>query len=155
MKHAAKNSAHEQPNPNAFSIPVRIYYEDTDAGGVVYYSNYLKFLERCRTEWLRAIGHEQAELMRDPGIAFVVRTVSLEYLKPARLDELLSVTLEVEKITKSQIFFRQHIRRASPETASGWDELINAKIQIVCVNAALMKITSIPTLLRTQLEALQ
>jgi len=145
---------HEQ-NPNAFTIPVRIYYEDTDAGGVVYYSNYLKFLERCRTEWLREIGHEQADLMRDPGIAFVVRSVSLEYLKPARLDEMLSVSLEVEKITKSQIFFRQHIRRANPEAANGSDELINGKIQIVCVNAALMKITSIPSLLRTQLEALQ
>jgi acyl-CoA thioester hydrolase len=77
---------HEQ-KPNAFTIPVRIYYEDTDAGGVVYYANYLKFLERCRTEWLRAIGHDQADLLRDPGIAFVVRSVSLEYLKPARLDD--------------------------------------------------------------------
>ncbi len=155
MKHAAKHSHSDQQKPNAFTFPVRIYYEDTDVGGVVYYSNYLKFLERCRTEWLRSIGHEQATLMLDPGIAFVVRTVSLEYLKPARLDEMLSISLEVEKITKSQLFFRQHIRRANADTASGWDELINAKIQIVCVNAALMKITSIPPLLRTQLEALQ
>jgi acyl-CoA thioester hydrolase len=145
---------HEQ-EPDAFTIPVRIYYEDTDAGGVVYYSNYLKFLERCRTEWLRAMGHEQAELMRDPGIAFVVRSVNLEYLKPARLDELLTVSLVLEKITKSQIFFRQHIRRANPEAKDGWDILINGQIQLVCVNAALMKITSIPPLLRTQLEALQ
>ena len=143
---------HEQ-KPNAFTIPVRIYYEDTDAGGVVYYANYLKFLERCRTEWLREIGHDQADLLRDPGIAFVVRSVSLEYLKPARLDELLSVSLEVEKITRSQIFFRQHIRRLNAE--DGWDELINGKIQIVCVNAAEMKITSIPNPLRTKLEALQ
>jgi acyl-CoA thioester hydrolase len=145
---------HEQKT-NAFTILVRIYYEDTDDAGVVYYSNYLKFLERCRTEWLRAMGHEQAELMRDPGIAFVVRSVSLEYLKPARLDEMLSVSLEVEKITKSQIFFRQHIRRANPDAKAGWDELINGKIQIVCVNAAQMKITSIPAPLRTKLEALQ
>ena len=145
---------HEQ-KPNAFTIPVRIYFEDTDAGGVVYYANYLKFFERCRTEWLREIGHDQADLLRDPGIAFVVRSVSLEYLKPARLDELVSVGLEVEKITKSQIFFRQHIRRANSDTANGWDELINGKVQIVCVNASQMKITSIPSLLRTQLEALQ
>src|ERR1035437_6761059 len=134
---------HEQ-NPNAFTIPVRIYYEDTDAGGVVYYSNYLKFLERCRTEWLREIGHEQADLLRDPGIAFVVRSVNLEYLKPARLDDMLSVSLDVEKITKSQIFFRQHIRRINPEAKDGWDELVNGRIQVVCVNSALMKITSIP-----------
>lgn len=149
---------HEQ-KPNAFTIPVRIYYEDTDAGGVVYYANYLKFLERCRTEWLRAIGHDQADLLRDPGIAFVVRSVSLEYLKPARLDEQLTVSLEVEKITRSQIFFRQHIRRANPDANGGWDELINGKIQIVCVSvnssAAQMKITSIPNPLRTKLEALQ
>ena len=147
MKHA--------PKPNAFSIPVRIYYEDTDAGGVVYYANYLKFLERCRTEWLRVIGHEQADLLREPGIAFVVRSVALDYLKPARLDDLLTVSLEVERITKSQIFFGQHIRRANPKTVGGWDELVSARIQIVCVNAALMKITSIPAPLRAQLEALQ
>lgn len=145
---------HEQKS-NAFTIPVRIYYEDTDAGGVVYYANYLKFLERCRTEWLREIGHEQADLLRDPGIAFVVRSVNLEYLKPARLDELLSVSLEVERITKSQIFFRQHIRRANSDTKDGWDELLSGRIQIVCVNAALMKITSIPPQLRIKLEALQ
>ena len=144
-----------EQKPNAFTIPVRIYYEDTDAGGVVYYANYLKFLERCRTEWLRAIGHDQADLLRDPGIAFVVRSVNIEYLKPARLDEMLWVGLEVEKITKSQIFFRQHIRRANPDAVGGWDELLTGKIQIICVNAALMKITSIPSLLRTKLEAIQ
>ncbi len=144
MKHA--------PKPNAFNIPVRIYYEDTDAGGVVYYANYLKFLERCRTEWLRAIGHEQADLLRDPGIAFVVRSVALEYLKPARLDDLITISLEVERITKSQIFFGQHIRRATPD---GDEELLSGRVQIVCVNAAKMKITSIPVELRTQLEDLQ
>ena len=145
---------HEQ-KPNAFTIPVRIYYEDTDAGGVVYYANYLKFFERCRTEWLREIGHDQADLLRDPGIAFVVRTVSVEYLKPARLDDQLVVGLEVEKISRAQIFFRQHIRRANPGAANGWDELVSGTIQIVCVNSALMKTTSIPPLLRTRLEALQ
>ena len=144
-----------EQNPNAFTIPVRIYYEDTDSGGVVYYANYLKYFERCRTEWLREIGHDQADLLRDPGIAFVVRSVSLEYLKPARLDDLLSVGLEVEKITKSQIFFRQHVRRQNPTVDGGWDELLSGKVQIICVNASLMKITSIPALLRTKLEALQ
>ena len=153
-----RNDAREsdaQASQQPFTLPIRVYYEDTDAGGVVYYANYLKFLERCRTEWLREIGHDQADLLRDPGIAFVVRSVSLEYLKPARLDDLLSVGLEVEKITKSQIFFRQHIRRANPAADGGWDELLSGKIQIICVNATLMKITSIPALLRTKLEALQ
>jgi acyl-CoA thioester hydrolase len=145
---------HDQ-KPNAFTIPVRIYYEDTDAGGVVYYANYLKFFERCRTEWLRDIGHDQADLLRDPGIAFVVRSVNVEYLKPARLDDQLMIGLEVEKITRAQIFFRQHIQRANPAVAGGWDELVTGTIQIVCVNSALMKTTSIPPLLRTRLEALQ
>jgi len=149
---------HEQ-KPNAFTIPVRIYYEDTDAGGVVYYANYLKFLERCRTEWLRTMGHEQADLLRDPGIAFVVRSVNVEYLKPARLDDMLTVSLEVEKITRSQIFFRQHIRRANSEARDGWDELISGRIQIVCVSIspdeAQMKVTSIPASMRSQLEAIQ
>ena len=145
---------HDQ-KPNAFTIPVRIYYEDTDAGGVVYYANYLKFFERCRTEWLRNIGHDQADLLRDPGIAFVVRTVNVEYLKPARLDDQLMIGLEVEKITRAQIFFRQHIRRANPAIDGGWYELVTGTIQIVCVNSALMKTTSIPPLLRTKLEALQ
>ena len=149
MKHVQK--------ANAFTLPVRIYYEDTDAGGVVYYSNYLKFLERCRTEWLRAIGHEQGELLRDPGIAFVVRSVNIEYLKPARLDDLLTVSLEVERSTKSQIFFRQHIRRGNPAMPDGWEELISARVQVVCVslNAGQVKITTIPAALRTQLEAIQ
>lgn len=145
---------HEQ-KPNAFTLPIRIYFEDTDAGGVVYYANYLKYLERCRTEWLRTTGHDQGDLLRNPGIAFVVRSVNLEYLKPARLDDQLSVGLEVERITRSQIFFRQHIRRANPEAAAGWDELVTGKIQVVCVDAAKMKISSIPEPLRTKLEALQ
>ena len=141
--------------PSAFSIPVRIYYEDTDAGGVVYYANYLKFLERCRTEWLRAIGHQQADLLRDPGIAFVVRSVQADFLKPARLDEQLLVDLEVEKISRAQIFFHQSIRRADEKVSGGTVELLSAAVHLVCVNAARMKPTSIPAFLRSQLEALQ
>ena len=133
---------------HAFTIPVRVYYEDTDAGGIVYYANYLRFFERCRTEWLRSDGHQQGELLREASIAFVVRSISADYLKPARLDDLLSVSMEVTRITRAQIFFRQSIRR-------GDEELLTAQVQVVCVNPAQMKIVSIPTLLRTQLEAIQ
>ena len=140
---------HEQ-KPNAFTIPVRIYYEDTDAGGVVYYANYLKFLERCRTEWLRSVGHGQADLLRNTGIAFVVRNVSLEYLKPARLDDALSVDLALEKVTRSQIFFRQRICRANPQAGNGSDELLVGRIQVVCVDVEKMKIVSIPAPMRAQ-----
>ena len=137
----------------AFSISVRVYYEDTDAGGVVYYANYLKFLERCRTEWMRASGHDQSDLLRDPGIAFVVRSVNAEFLKPARLDDGLEVGLSVERIARSQIFFHQQIRRAAAD--GGSDVLIDARVQIVCVRADAMKPVSIPPALRHQLEALQ
>ena len=137
-----------EKKPNVFTLPVRVYFEDTDAGGVVYYANYLKYLERCRTEWLRSDGHQQGELLREASIAFVVRSISVDYLKPARLDDLLSVSMEVTRITRAQIFFRQSIRR-------GDEELLTAQVQVVCVNPAQMKIVSIPTLLRTQLEAIQ
>lgn len=145
----------QQQKASAFTIPVRIYYEDTDAGGVVYYANYLKYFERCRSEWLRAIGHHQADLLRDPGIAFVVRSASIEYLRPARLDDEVVVGLEVEKIGRAQIFFRQHVRRAGDGVEGGWQELVCAVIHIACVDSARMKATAIPAFLRTKLEALQ
>ncbi|MDR0576752.1 MAG: tol-pal system-associated acyl-CoA thioesterase [Candidatus Accumulibacter sp.] len=141
--------------PQVFTFPVRVYYEDTDAGGVVYYANYLKFLERCRSEWLRSTGFEQSDLLRDAGIAFVVRSVSLEYLKPARLDELLTVGLEVEKITRSQIFFRQRVWRGGDDG----ETLARGAVQVVCVkigaDAEPARIVSIPAAMRSQLEALQ
>ncbi|MDR2451509.1 MAG: tol-pal system-associated acyl-CoA thioesterase [Candidatus Accumulibacter sp.] len=145
MKHA--------PNSRAFAFPVRVYYEDTDAGGVVYYANYLKFLERCRSEWLRSIGCEQAGLLRESGIAFVVRSVSLDYLKPARLDDLLTVSLAVEKITRSQVFFRQHIRRDGEDG----ETLASGAIQVVCARLVPepIRIVSIPAAMRAQLEAIQ
>jgi acyl-CoA thioester hydrolase len=144
MKYAQKSSA--------FAFPVRVYYEDTDAGGVVYYANYLKFLERCRSEWLRSIGCEQAGLLREAGIAFVVRSVSLDYLKPARLDDLLTVSLAVEKIMRSQIFFRQHVRRGEDG-----ETLVSGAIRIVCVRLVPepIRIVPIPAAMRAQLEAIQ
>ncbi|QKS27991.1 MAG: Acyl-CoA thioesterase YbgC [Accumulibacter sp.] len=145
---------HEQ-KPTTFACRVRIYYEDTDAGGVVYYASYLKFLERCRTEWLRSIGYRQTDLLRDPGIAFVVRELTIEYLKPARLDDELIVGLEVERISRAQIFFRQHIGCAREGSDESRQELIRAAVHIVCVNAAQMKAVSIPAILRNKLEALQ
>jgi len=147
MKHPQKSKA--------FTIRVRVYYEDTDAGGVVYYANYLKFFERCRTEWLRAIGHQQADLLRDPGIAFLVRSVRVDYYRPARLDDELVVGLEVVRIGRAQAFLRQHIRRADATAAGGWDELVSADVHIACVNTAQMKATAIPAVLRTKLESLQ
>ncbi|HXE40716.1 MAG TPA: tol-pal system-associated acyl-CoA thioesterase [Azonexus sp.] len=137
-----------EPKPNAFSIPVRVYYEDTDAGGVVYYANYLKFFERCRTEWMRLAGHDQSQLAADAGIGFVARKASCEYLKPARLDDELTVGLEVEKLTRVRVVFRQHVRR-------GDEELVTGTVEIACVNMATMTPSAIPEFLHSKLETLK
>jgi len=137
-----------EPKPNAFTIPVRVYYEDTDAGGVVYYANYLKFFERCRTEWMRFAGHDQSALAAEAGIGFVARKASCEYLKPARLDDELIVGLEVEKLTRVRVVFRQHVRR-------GDDELVTGTVEIACVNMATMTPSAIPDFLHSKLEALK
>ena len=137
-----------EQSANAFSIPVRVYYEDIDAGGVVYYANYLKFFERCRTEWMRRIGHDQSQLAADAGIVFVARKAGCEYLKPARLDDLLTVGLEVEKLTRVRVVFRQHVRR-------GDEELVTGVVEIACVGTAKMTPAPIPKFLHSKLEALQ
>jgi acyl-CoA thioester hydrolase len=137
-----------EPSPNAFAIPVRVYYEDTDAGGVVYYANYLKFFERCRTEWMRSAGHDQSALAAEAGIGFVARKASCEYLRPARLDDQLTVGLEVEKLTRVRVVFRQHVRR-------GAEELVTGVVEIACVDMATMRPAPIPQYLYQQLEALK
>lgn len=137
-----------QHSLHAFTIPVRVYYEDTDAAGVVYYANYLRFFERCRTEWMRAIGHGQAEFTRDEGLVFVVRRVEVDYQKPARLDDALTVGLEIEKLGRAQVILRQFVLR-------GEEELVTGTVQIVCVNMEKMKSAAIPDHLRVKLEALQ
>ncbi|MCU0940608.1 MAG: YbgC/FadM family acyl-CoA thioesterase, partial [Burkholderiaceae bacterium] len=82
---------------DAFRWRLRVYYEDTDAGGIVYYANYLKFFERCRTEWLRALGIDQTALVRDAGLQFVVKSIACEYRQPARLDDELTVLACIER----------------------------------------------------------
>lgn len=137
-----------EPSPNAFAIPVRVYYEDTDAGGVVYYANYLKFFERCRTEWMRSAGHDQRQLALDTGIGFVARKADCEYLRPAHLDDQLTVGLEVEKLTRVRVVFRQHVRR-------GDDELVTGTVEIACVDMTSLKPAPIPDFLYSKLEALK
>ncbi len=95
-------------NGDKFMLPVRIYYEDTDAGGVVYHANYLKFFERARTEWLRALEIEQRGLL-EQGIAFVVRAASIEYLRPARLDDELMVETRIDTLKRASLVFAQRL----------------------------------------------
>jgi acyl-CoA thioester hydrolase len=117
--------------PDVFSFPVRVYWEDTDAGGVVYYANYLRFLERARTEWLRARGYSQQSLSTEQGIQFMVLGVGIEYRAPARLDDLLRVTCEPHVESRTTARFVQHIYRDSPTPGL----LVEASVRVVCVDS--------------------
>lgn len=120
-----------------FSWPVRVYYEDTDSGGVVYYANYLKFLERARTEWLRAAGFEQSALAAVHNVVFIVRSIKMDYLRPARYDDQLTVSVEPRKFGAARIEMNQVVR-------CGQDDLVTAQVEIACVNTASFRPVRIP-----------
>ncbi len=113
---------------SAFRLPVRVYYEDTDAGGVVYYANYLSYLERARTEWLRAAGFGQSELAAERGLLFAVRSVSIEYRAPARLDDQLDVFAQVARVGGASIDFDQRVECAGAE-------LCRARVGVASIDA--------------------
>jgi acyl-CoA thioester hydrolase len=127
----------QPPAVQPFSWPVRVYYEDTDRGGVVYHANYLKYLERARTEWLRALGFEQTALAAVHAVVFVVRSISLDYLKPARFDDALDVSVELRETGASRIVMQQFVRR-------GAESLVAAQVEIACVNTASFRPVRIP-----------
>jgi len=120
-----------------FNWPIRIYYEDTDSGGVVYYVNYLKFMERARTEWLRSFSIEQDELRDRLGIIFAVRQVQIDYLLPAKFNDELLVVSTVNKQGKASIIFEQNVMRDN-------EILVKAIIKIACLDAALFKPVPMP-----------
>ena len=122
---------------STFTFPVRVYWEDTDAGGVVFYANYLKFFERARTEWLRAAGVEQQRLRDDTGAMFVVAEVQTRYLAPARLDDLLLVTVQVEEQGAASMVIVQEAFRGDLLLAKG-------RIRIGCVHAESLRPCRIP-----------
>ena len=124
-----------------FSWPVRVYYEDTDSGGVVYYANYLRFMERARTEWLRSFGIEQDQLLQRDGLLFVVRHVDVNYLKPARFNDALQVTVAVHERGRASLIFEQQVLREDGETTT---ELCRGHVKIACVDAASMRPCPIP-----------
>ncbi|PKM45912.1 MAG: tol-pal system-associated acyl-CoA thioesterase [Gammaproteobacteria bacterium HGW-Gammaproteobacteria-1] len=104
---------------STFDWPVRVYYEDTDSGGLVYYANYLKFMERARSEWLRSLGFEQDALIRDAAVIFAVRSVQVEYLRPARFNDALTVSAAVVQSGGASITFAQEVRRGDEVLCSG------------------------------------
>jgi acyl-CoA thioester hydrolase len=116
-----------------FILPIRVYYEDTDAGGVVYHSNYINFFERARTEWLRQLGYELDELVRDEQTVFVVRAVTCEYLRPALFNDELFVSAEIREMGKTSIQFEQKVMRASKGVDKTSDDYITLAQGIVTV----------------------
>ena len=128
----------ELPNP----ISIRIYWEDTDAGGVVYYANYLKFFERARTEWLRALGVEQQALRESSGAIFVVADAQVKYLVPAKLDDMLVVTVKVVEIGRASMLLEQQAWR-------GDALLVDGRFRIGCVDALTLRPRRMPDLVTT------
>lgn len=106
---------------------LRVYYEDTDLAGIVYYANYLKFIERARTEWVRALGVDQGALKRDAGIVFAVRRVEADYLRPARFDDLLRVTTALVELGGARIVLDQAVWR-------GAEQVFTARVVLVCMS---------------------
>ena len=132
-----------------FSWPVRIYYEDTDSGGVVYYANYLKFMERARSEWLRALGFEQDELIEKQAVLFAVRSVQADYLASARFNDLLEVSARVIQSNKVSLSFEQLITRSSDNKL-----LCRGEIKIVCLSTDTMSPTRIPEPIMTKIKGM-
>ena len=114
-----------------FVWTARVYWEDTDGGGVVYYANYLKFFERARSEWLRARGHSQRQLAVDPGILFSVAEATVKYRRPARLDDVLVISCLPARDGAATVIFQQQMHR----DAAGGELLAEATVRVACVNA--------------------
>ena len=128
-----------------FVYALRVYYEDTDAGGVVYYANYLRFMERARTEWLRTLGVNQDELARTSGVLFAVRRAAIEFLKPARLDDALGVSVAVTRIGNASIEFAQQVVR-------GQTVLCTGAIKLACLAVDGFTPTAVPPALRQKIN---
>lgn len=120
-----------------FVWPVRVYYEDTDSGGVVYYANYLRFMERARTEYLRYFGFEQDQLIVDEGVIFAVRSIEVDYRRPARFNELLEVSARILQRGGASMTFHQEVRRNG-------DVLCSGKVKIASVEASTLRPVPIP-----------
>ncbi len=120
-----------------YQMSIRVYWEDTDAGGVVFYANYLKFMERCRTEWLRALGVDQGRARSERGLQFAVVNVTVDFLRPARLDDEIVVTAELLRMSGATISFKQTIWR-------GEAQLIEAGVRVACLDSGTLRPRAIP-----------
>jgi len=131
--------------PIGFRWRLRVYYEDTDAGGIVYYANFLKFFERCRTEWLRALGVNQISLAADHGLQFVVMSIACDYRQPARLDDELTVLAQIERAGGASLVFVQELWREQVLLAHG-------RVKVACVDARKLAPAPLPASLVAALK---
>jgi acyl-CoA thioester hydrolase len=138
---------------SVFSWPARVYWEDTDGGAVVYYANYLRFLERSRSEWLRAHGHSQLALAQDSRILFTVVSVQVDYRAPARLDDELEITCEPRAEGAASLRFAQRIYRTNAGGAPPAALLVEAQVRVACVDAASLRPRRLPQFLRDAVAA--
>ena len=134
--------------PPVFSWPTRVYWEDTDAGGVVYHAQYVAFLERARTEWLRHRGHGQEQMRNDLDLVFAVRAMQLDFLRPARLDDLLTVTVEIRTCKRASVVFAQSIRR-------GDEVLLTADVRVAVLSASSFRPKPAPDALYEEFKSLE
>ena len=131
-----------------FLWPVRVYYEDTDSGGVVYYANYLKFMERARTEWLRSLGFEQDELATRENVLFAVRRADLEFRRPARFNDALTIRSRIAERGRASLTFEQHVVKESQKG----ELLCSGRIQVACLEATEFRPRPIPERMLTEIN---
>ena len=132
--------------PSVFTWTVRVYYEDTDAGGIVFYANYLKFFERARTEWLRALDVNQHDMAEQHGALFVVKNASIDYHAPAKLDDVITLTLGIEKLGRASIQFVQ-------QASCGAALLASARVKVGCVDRAALRPRPLPDIVAAKMRA--
>ncbi len=128
-----------------FEWKVRVYYEDTDAAGVVFYANYLRYMERARTEWLRQLGFEHHRLLDEYGVLFAVKKLAIDYIMPARLDELLAIKSCFVNHRGASINFKQQISNEQETLLS------QAEVKVACLNAETLRPAAMPDVLMTEL----
>ncbi|MEQ8797750.1 MAG: tol-pal system-associated acyl-CoA thioesterase [Salinisphaeraceae bacterium] len=140
MGHTKADAAGNAGGRRRFEWPVRVYYEDTDASGVVYHANYLRYFERARTEWLRALGYDQARLAMELGAVFTVVSATLAFRRPARLDDRLTVDVVVSEVRRASLSFEQTLRREREHVASG-------QFRVACVDAQGFRPRAVPSVI--------
>jgi acyl-CoA thioester hydrolase len=142
-----------------FTMPIRVYYEDTDAGGLVYHTNYLKFMERARTEWLRNLGIEQQSLL-EQSIGFVVKGLTMKNSKAAVFNDMLSISCQVVELKKASMLFKQHAYRVKDVTnthnnnamSTEKELLVSAEVRVACVDLGKMKPIAIPDFILREIK---